>query len=101
MIHILEFVLNLIYPGRCGFCNKINMNYLCEECEQRLQEILMYKIKNFQNKYFDKSIYIASYEGEIREKILEYKFSDKSYLYKTFSKLILKNKKICKIIRKV
>lgn len=40
------------------------------------------------------------YEGKIRELLLEYKFFEKSYLYKTFSALILKDKKVCSQIKK-
>ena len=34
-------------------------------------------------------INVYKYDGIIREKIIEYKFQDKSYLYKTFAKMIL------------
>ncbi len=39
------------------------------------------------------------YEGYIREKILEYKFNDKSYYYKSFVNILLNNKKICEILK--
>ena len=38
------------------------------------------------------------YEGIIRKKIIEYKFNEKSYMYKTFSNYILTNKEFCKKI---
>ena len=38
------------------------------------------------------------YKDLIRKKIIEFKFNDKSYLYKTFLNIILKNKKICKLL---
>jgi len=83
----------------CGFCGKINKECLCEECEKRINENLIYKIDKKQNKYFDKHIYLARYEGEFRNSILNYKFNEKSYMYKTFAKLILKNEKICEILK--
>ena len=101
MIFIIVFLLNLIYPNVCGFCGKINENSLCDECGKKVDEILVYKERNMKNKYFEKHIYLAKYDSEFRNSILSYKFSDKPYLYKTFSKLILKNKKICGIIRKL
>ena len=52
------------------------------------------------NCYFEKHIYIFKYEGEIRNLILSYKFKDKSYLYKLFSEIILKNEKIFGILEK-
>lgn len=36
---------------------------------------------------------------DIRRKILEYKFDDKAYYYKTISQVFLKNKKICEILK--
>ena len=59
---------------------------------------LVYGINNIDNKYFEKHIYIMHYKGELRDNILLYKFKDKSYMYKTFSRIILKNEKICKIL---
>ena len=49
--------------------------------------------------FFEEHIYLANYEGKFREDILSYKFFDKSYMYKTFAKLALKNEKICRIIK--
>ena len=51
---------------------------------------------NYHNKniYFQEHIYLFMYEGIIRKTILNYKFNEKSYLYKTFSKFLLNNKKI-------
>ena len=39
------------------------------------------------------------YQGIIRKLILNYKFQDKTYLYKTFVKFLLKNKKIVENIK--
>ena len=96
---ILDFLLSLIYPNVCGFCGKINENYLCEECEKRIGKMLIYKVENVKDKYFNRHIYLAHYDGEFRDYILSYKFWDKPYMYKTFSKIILKNEIICGIIR--
>ena len=52
------------------------------------------------DKNFEKYLCIFPYEGEIREKILEYKFKDKSYIYKTFTQIILKSKKIRDILER-
>lgn len=60
------------------------------------------KIDNYQNdnsKDFDEHIYIFKYEGIIREEILKYKFQEKSYNYKMFSKIILNDKEMCEILR--
>lgn len=51
-------------------------------------------------KGFDEHIYIFKYEGIVREEIIKYKFQEKSYNYKMFSKIILDDKELCEILRK-
>ena len=65
MIKIIEFLLNIIYPS---YNNKL--------------------------KYFNKHAYIFKYRGKIRELLIDYKFNNKAYLYKTFSYVILNNPNI-------
>ena len=48
---------------------------------------------------FDEHIYMFKYEGAIRRIILQYKFQEKSYLYKTIVNFLLKNKKMFEIIK--
>lgn len=59
------------------------------------EENLLEKEKNF-----EELIYIFKYEGQIRELIIDYKFNEKSYMYKTFVNFLLKNKKIFENIKK-
>jgi len=100
---MLNFILNLIYPNVCGFCNTINNNHLCKKCELKLEK---YKNTNIidcseiNNKKFDYQINIFRYESIIREKLIQYKFNEKAYLFKTFSKIILNDKKICGFFEK-
>lgn len=79
----------------------MNKNYLCPKCEKNLNkeaQITIYENDDFHN-YFDKHIYLFKYEGLIRSVILDYKFNEKSYIYKTLSNFIIKNKKICDILK--
>lgn len=99
VITILDFLLDIIYPNVCGFCGKININSLCDDCYLKISKILDYNIVEVKDKNFSKHIYLGKYDGEFRNNILAYKFSEKSYMYKTFAKLILKNEKICRIIK--
>lgn len=48
---------------------------------------------------FDYIIHMLKYEGIVREKIIQYKFNEQAYLYKTFAKFILNNKKICSFLK--
>ncbi len=95
---MLEYILELIYPTKCGFCDKICKDGICKKCEIDLKKyeinlLLRNKDYNF------KSMHIFRYEEEIRKKIIDYKFNNKAYLYKTFAKIILKNKKVCGFLK--
>jgi len=87
--HILDF----LYPDVCGICNKINKNSLCSKCSKKINKIIRYKLIKCKNKFFDEHLYVFKYDGIIREKIIEYKFYEKSYIYETFVKIIVKNEK--------
>ena len=97
-------ILNIIYPPICGICGKINKNSLCKKCEIELKKQAENRITNngeeIQDKYFNELMYIFKYEGQIRQLIIDYKFNEKSYIYKTFVNFLLKNKKIFENIKK-
>ena len=92
----------LIFPPCCLICGKLTNKILCNECKNGLYEKAIFKVEDNKNKdlYFEKHIYIFLYKDKIRNLILDYKFNDKSYLYKLFSKIIIKNEKICGILKK-
>ncbi len=98
MKEIFNMLLNLLYPLKCGICNKICENYICENCKRNLSKIEFTKIKKYLVKSLDEQLYIFNYEGIIREKIISYKFKDKAFLYEFFCEIILKNKKICRFL---
>ena len=56
-------------------------------------------IKKYNNSKFKYHAYLFKYEGEIRNKIIEYKFNEKSYLCHTFWKLIVNDNKIYNFIK--
>jgi len=93
-------LLDLIYPPVCGICNKINKKSLCKKCELILKKYEIYTIQKCKNRSFDYQIKILKYEETVRHKIIDYKFNEKSYLYKTFSKIILNNEKIYSFLKK-
>lgn len=92
---LLDKLLNIIYPPVCGFCNEINENFLCDKCKSKIDKIKLNKIDDYNNVpvYFSEHYYIFKYEKEIRDLIIQYKFQDKSYLYKTFAKIFLNDEK--------
>jgi len=97
-----EIILNLIYPTVCGICEKICKEPICKKCEIAIEKYKIGEIKNYsRNKkvYFDYCINVLKYESIIRDKIIDFKFNEKTYLYKTFAKIMLKDKKICRFLQ--
>lgn len=95
---MFERVLDIIFPPKCGFCGKINKEYLCKKCELKLDYLKKDKIRKMLNEAFSYLLYGYEYKEEIRKKILDFKFSDKPELANTFVKLLLNNKNICGFI---
>ena len=98
---MFEQILNLIYPPKCGICGKLNQEYLCKKCQKMLENEAIWEIKTNQNPYiyFEELISIFPYENIIREQIIDYKFNEKSYLYKTFTNFLIKNEKVFEKIK--
>ncbi len=97
-MNILEKFLDVIFPPVCGFCGRICQDYFCGSCKEKFENKFIYKVDNYKDKYFNEHIYVAEYE-DVRKQILSYKFNGKSYMYKTFAKIILKSQKICDILK--
>lgn len=96
-------ILDLVYPPVCGICGKFNQDFLCKKCRKMLEAEAKFKIDKIdkidnQEFFFENHLYIFKYEGIIRKIILNYKFNEKSYLYKTFVNFLLKNEKFFKIL---
>ena len=81
-------LLDLIYPPVCGICGKINKKSLCKKCEIQIKQHQVNTIDKTENKYFEYQIKILKYEDIIRKRIIEFKFQEKSYLYKTLASLL-------------
>lgn len=93
--------MDLIYPPKCGICGKLNENFLCSKCNKMLENDAKFSVEKFkklENEFYE-HIYMFKYEGLIRRLIIEYKFQEKSYLYKTIANFLLKNKKMFEIIK--
>ena len=99
-MNFINSVLDYFFPPICGMCGEINENYICNNCYENIKKIKKCVINEYNNRNFSKHLYIFRYEGIIRNKIIEYKFEDKGYLYKMFAKIILSDKKTCNFIKK-
>ena len=99
-MNFINSALDYFFPPICGMCGEINENYICNNCYENIKKIKKCVINEYNNRNFSKHLYIFIYEGIIRNKIIEYKFEDKGYLYKMFAKIILSDKKTCNFIKK-
>lgn len=96
-------LLDLIYPPVCGICGSINKKHLCKKCELKIKQYEINRIEDYRNdktKYFDYQIKTFKYQDIIRNKIIDYKFNEKAYLYSTFEKMMTKNEKTYSFLKK-
>ena len=74
------------------FCGKIEENHICKDCIKI--------VKNEEKTtVLDDNAYLFEYKDKLRDKIIEYKFDDKPYLYKDFAYLFINNQKICDFLK--
>ena len=86
-------LIDLFFPQVCGICGKLDKNSICNKCEKILEDNSKFE-EFIENNEFYKLIYIFNYGGIIRKLILDYKFNEKSHIYKTFVNFVLKNQKM-------
>ena len=101
-MQFLEKILEYIFLPTCGVCGKLGEGYLCGKCEKELKkyEVIEESINNnILNKERIDKMYIFKYTELVRNLILQYKFNDKAYLYRTFCEFMVKNKKVFDFIK--
>lgn len=97
LIFLLNKIINELYPKQCIICGKLYNDEICNKCYKTLE--ILAKSEKYKNKSFNEHIYLFKYEGKIRNLIIDYKFNDKAYLSNFFTKIIIKNEKICRKIK--
>lgn len=121
--NIFDKILNLFFPPVCGICGNLSNEWICNKCFKNIENKVKANIikisshlneKNIKieeegeneisktiknNIYISEIMYLFKYEGKIREMIIDYKFNEKSYIYITFVKILLKNKKMLENIK--
>lgn len=95
----LDLLFCFLYPNCCGICEKINEDGLCKKCELKLKQFQKYKVEQYDNKFFKSHTYLFPYKGIIRDKLIEYKFQNKSYLARMFGTLIRNETCLMKTIK--
>ena len=75
-MNLLEKVLSFIFEADCEFCGKPCQNYICPQCMSKFKNEKCYiiQIKDNENNLIQ-HCYLFSYEGVIRQKILQYKLA--------------------------
>ena len=110
---LFQRALNFFYKPYCRICEKQVGDFICTNCYLRLKRFEKLHVINFKESYskiygfnyegktrkLDGLIYLFEYEGYIRNLIIRFKFHGKFYLSKVFSKIILKNEKLCGILK--
>jgi len=81
---VFNKALDLIYPPVCGICGKLSKDFLCIKCKNKLFNEAVFGQDYYEDKNFENHFYLFKYEGLIREKLLDYKFNEKTYLFRTF-----------------
>jgi len=97
---LIESILNEIYPNICGLCESVCKQNICTKCTLKLQEKIQFRHIKHYNKYFQEHGFLFSYDGELRNKLLSYKFFEQAYLYRFFAEMILKNQQAVNLIKK-
>ena len=92
-LNIINRILDIIYPPKCGICGKIGCKDICIKCEKKLENESIFGKDSYIENYFDTHFYLFKYEGQIRNLLIQYKFNEKAYLYKSFSKFLKKYEK--------
>ena len=72
---------------------------MCKKCEIKLNKENKYiNYDKIEDKYFEEHIYLFKYDRIVRKQILNYKFNEKSYIYRMFIDFMKKNQNIyCKM----
>lgn len=98
MMNFIKYALNLIFPPVCGICGNLSDSYLCDKCSKYMKNQQRNKTDIYMDKNFTTHFWMFEYDNEIRSRIIDYKFYDKSYLYRTFVEIIISNEKACEYI---
>lgn len=82
---LIKTILNIIFPIKCSICGKVGKASICEDCYLNLKKYIYLSLE-------DNVFYMLKYKEIIRNKIIDYKFNDKPYLYHMFCEIFVKNK---------
>lgn len=96
---MFEFVLNFLFPPACSVCGKMDPNWLCPNCQRRVERLEKSCVVEMEDKKYEKLLYLFRYESLVRKLILRYKFSNKAYLNHFFANRIAENEENRKLLK--
>lgn len=96
---MFETIFNFLFPPACCVCGKIDKNWLCPNCQKRVERLEKSCVVDIENKKYEKLLYLFQYESLIRKLILRYKFSNKAYLNHFFANEIAKNEQTKELLK--
>ena len=80
--NIVDHLLNIVFPPKCGVCGRIGDDAFCQKCFSRIKYI---------HHAGKKTASVAVYEGVIKKAIKKLKFNKKKQLAPVLSKIMLNN----------
>ena len=101
--NIIRTILDIIYPQVCGICGKVSSKSICNKCRARFKSEFNFEMDDYTEdvqKNFNEHYYFFKYENLIRQQILDLKFHEKPYVYKTIMYFLKENKKDLKNLEK-
>lgn len=85
---MLEEILWLFFPRKCVFCNgKINERYTCRKC-LNIIEYYKERVEIPDDAYYDKLICAIKYNGNLRTRMLKFKFDSVKYFARGFADIL-------------
>ena len=94
---LLERILNLVFPPKCIFCNKIMDSkddlQICGECYKKIAfsgENLQRAAGLHAANGCDAAVSVCRYTGIVKHSLVKYKFYNKPGYYRTFANLLSK-----------
>ena len=96
-MNLFERIMNLIFPPKCIFCNKIMDDladlHICQECYKKvifLGDNLLGIAGQDTAKGCDAAVSVCRYAGIVKDSLIKFKFYNKPGYYRTFARLLTK-----------
>lgn len=89
---MFEKILKMFYPSRCIFCDRLlEYDTKLEVCDKCYSVLPFVEKQDGQTKYCDQVFSVFNYDDKIKDIIQKFKYHHMAYLYKTFSRLMIRH----------